>query len=586
MAPDPQARAEHLAAWRDAVSDAALKRLTSAAVFGRGQVYAADGSVRSPELRYGDGDTTVALLATVQGSQIYRVGVMAHPRGELEGDCNCPHASEGNFCKHQVAVALRLRAVLSGAPDAAPVGRHMAPDLPEFLARQDASNLAAKLWHWAQQDPELMAKLKAWAATAQIEREPEPPDGAQLHAAVHALLDEDVDLMDWRDSSDFADRGRQVCDLIEPLIASRPQLALALSQQALSQIYPVCELADDSDGEISDLVADLRALLLRAVGAAQPSGDWLDTWFDLMAGDPLGGWDEAAILAAAGPALQACFDERALRDWQAFANAIEAGSSGIGMERFHRRARYLLALERRGDPQAVIQAMSLTADGAHEWHELVGYCESTLLNAQALAFARSAVQRFPHDHWLEGDLLRGLEREGLHGEALPIRRRQLERSPTRTHFAAALDAAERCGRPRADYRAELFAWAESQEILSTGRPEDGELRVVSIRVDWHLQAGDWRAALDLVSLENDCRDDLMLSLAEALPRSEDAAAALLMQRLFANEMRLAKSPYQRALALVRGALARMTPVQRGAWLSYLGAEFRAKRNFISGLPAP
>ena len=101
-----------------ALSDAALIAASSRAIFGRGQTYAAGGAVGP--LAPADAGTR-GVAATVEGTQPYDVQVWVDG-DEVAGDCDCPNAADGWFCKHQVALALAWRAQLGGEAPAAAGG--------------------------------------------------------------------------------------------------------------------------------------------------------------------------------------------------------------------------------------------------------------------------------------------------------------------------------------------------------------------------------------------------------------------------------------------------------------------------------
>lgn len=97
-----------------ALSDSALKSLAGSAVFGRGQTYARGGAIQDPELSPPKAGEPVALSAVVQGTQPYQTRVWVDDSHRLHGECDCAHADDGYFCKHQVAMALTLRGLLGG----------------------------------------------------------------------------------------------------------------------------------------------------------------------------------------------------------------------------------------------------------------------------------------------------------------------------------------------------------------------------------------------------------------------------------------------------------------------------------------
>lgn len=84
-----------------------LKKQAGSTVFRRGQDYFSHGAVGRLRV-IGN-----RVKARVAGTEVYEVELW-DDTGRLGYDCTCPHAAEGNFCKHCVALGL---AWLNGAAD-------------------------------------------------------------------------------------------------------------------------------------------------------------------------------------------------------------------------------------------------------------------------------------------------------------------------------------------------------------------------------------------------------------------------------------------------------------------------------------
>jgi hypothetical protein len=457
-----------------------------------------------------------------------------------------------------------------------------------------------------------MADLKAWAAQSRATGDPKAMKGV-----ISDLL-RSSGFLDWRESGAYAYRAEKILPMLEQVLVTDPTQARDLCDHALRRLYKAAEHADDSNGEIGGVMQGLMDLLVRSLQADPPPAAWLDDWFDLMQADPWGLWSEKTVIAAAGPAVQARYGQRAAKDWQAWVASHRAGAnadahgkktssekilrvaSAWGMyhydpERAKLRARYLDDLKRQGDSQAVIEVMRAHLEGASEHSELVAYCESLGKYREALQFAQAAYKLFPKDWRSEADLLRCFERDGWDAEALTLRRAQLERTPDVEHYRAVLEAAVRAGHDREAYRDELFAWAQTQEpetasratfgIRGIGKDNRNGERNVSVRVQWLLSERQLDEALALAQTPNRCHPNLLLALARQLPKARHAEAVPLLLRVFDVEMAGASSPYQKPLTLVQETLERMAPARRSEWLAYLRAQYKAKRNFIKELPA-
>ena len=588
--------------WLPLLSDAALRQLSGPAVFARGQTYAASGAIETLEDAEPAPGEQVALAAVVQGTQPYQVRVWIDEENDLDGECDCPHAQDGNFCKHLVALCLAWRGDLGGeapAPDAqaarkvaavAKRARTQASNrdaLHAFVRAQPAQALAERLWAWAGYDRALMADLKAWQAEHSAGN-----DTKALRGAIGDLLRQRSGYLDWHEMPTYMRRAGRVLPLLQPWLPRDPAELRALCEHALRCLYKVAEHADDSNGELGGLMQDLIALLTQALHAAPPPAAWVERWFTLMAEDPWGLWDEKAILAAAGSAVLARYTERVREEWDRWQRSHPA-TGRFDYQRSQLRGRYLASIAAQGDPRALRDAMAASAADPGEFHDLVALCEGQGWYREAFQWAQAAAKRHPQDWRSEDDLLRCYERDGWDEEALAIWRRRLAANASPDVYQSALKAAERAGRDRATYRAELFAWAEQREAEALqarrknpyGQQADPMERDVSLRTAWLLADRDLEAALALVQQSGvRCAAATLETLARKLPRRHHADAAQLLQRVFAQAMERATSPYAKPLELVREILERLPSAQQAAWLAELRTRYKPKRNFIAGLP--
>jgi hypothetical protein len=595
-----------------ALSDVVLRNLAGAAVFARGQTYASGDSVQDAKLSFSDDEKTITLQATVEGTQPYSVDVVVNEDDDVAGDCDCPHAQDGYFCKHQVALALVLRGMLGGvAPALDPAAQKKVAasakraktqasnraSLQDFVNQQSAADLAQRLWSWAELDRNLMADLKGWAAQAQATDDPQ-----SVTQAMAELLRNSREFLDWRECTAYAHRAGKVLPLLQPWLQKDPAQLRELCDYALRRLFKVAEQADDSSGQIGDLMHRVMDLMLAALRAQPPEAVWLDRWFSLQQADPFGLWSERTVVDAAGPAVQAAFAKRAVADWHAWQGGKRServvsswGVEPYDPERQKLRQRYLDCIERQDDPLAMMQAMHSSAQSAGEFSQLVEYCEKHRKLREAMGYALEAHKKFPKDGRTEADVLRCYERDGWNEEALAIRRRQLEARPDVEHFRAVLKCAQNAKRDVTAYRAELFAWAQEQEQkqelqghatpFASRQARPASERDVSTRVSWLLAEKQLDEALALAQVPHRCDARLLREIAGKLPASRNQDALPLLLRVFASAMPRASTPYTDVLAIVQETIARMEPSPRAQWLAYLRAEYKAKRNFIKELPA-
>ena len=100
-----------------------------------------------------------------------------------------------------------------------------------------------------------------------------------------------------------------------------------------------------------------------------------------------------------------------------------------------------------------------------------------------------------------------------------------------------------------------------------------------------LHEGKLDDALALVQSPNRCQGELLWKLAKQLPSGQHAQAVALMMRVFDVVMPGARNPYARELQLAHDILQRQDARQAAAWLEQIRIAYKAKRNFIKGLPA-
>ena len=593
----------HRALWLRATDTPFLKGQAGASVFGRGQTYAQGDAVQALSISVEQNE--LRAQATIIGTQDYSVQWHIGREGAVTAHCDCRHAADGYFCKHQVALGLALHAVLAGdalAPDDAARKKIAAAAkraqtqaakrqaLHDFLGRQGAPALAERLWQWAARERALMADLKAWAAVDGVAAA--GSEASALKPAINELLAH-RGFIDYHEAHDYAQRAQSVVTMLRQAAASDPVQARGLCEHALKRLWKALEEADDSDGAIGDVTVQVFEVLKSAVVAAPPPAEWTKTWFALLEADPFGLWSDDALVDAAGPDFQRAWGQRVTEEWLAHAAQTEGQQTparrrdAVDWQRSKLRDRYIRHLKRQGDPQAVLAAMQAHLHEAHEYSALVAYGESLGKHREALQWAEQGHQRFPDDWRLEADLLRCYERDGWDEEALAIRRRQLERSPGVEQYIAVLRAAQAAGRDVADYRQALMAWAaerERAEHKQRQRWQPAAVLDVSTRTRWLLHEDRLAEAVVLAQPPHGCSVELLRELALRLPDVQRDDALTLLRRVFDARMAQAGSPYREELQLVRDMLERQTPEQRSQWLAHLRAVYKAKRNFIKDLP--
>ncbi|MEV6231049.1 hypothetical protein AB0L88_24610 [Saccharopolyspora shandongensis] len=204
------------------------------------------------------------VVASVAGTDSYRVR-LRDLGGRLGGDCSCPYGREGAFCKHCVAVGLR---VLATAPrEATPAS---GSDVRAFLETLDRLELVDLIWQQAQDDPVLYQRLRLQAATASAQ-----PDVSVLQDQVDLLQ---VDWLDFDDEDDYASRANSVLDALRRLLPDHVLSAQRMLREVVTHVGAAASACEDSAGMVDDAADAAWGLYLEVCQAAPPDPAELGRW--------------------------------------------------------------------------------------------------------------------------------------------------------------------------------------------------------------------------------------------------------------------------------------------------------------------
>jgi len=160
-----------------------LRNLADGRTFERGEDYAIAGKVR--DLVERDGEIT----ATVRGTHRYLVRVWEE-NADLAFECSCPVGSEGEFCKHCVAVCLAWLSDQgnAGAILTRPDSQAGLDTVRSHLEGRNKQSLIELLLDQAARDEQLYDRLLLEAAS----RRSKGPDLAGLCRAIDRAVDPGV----------------------------------------------------------------------------------------------------------------------------------------------------------------------------------------------------------------------------------------------------------------------------------------------------------------------------------------------------------------------------------------------------------
>ena len=437
------------------LSERALLEVAGDRVYGRGEDY----------VRYVRGlrITAEKAYASVQAKRVYTVELdWSGP--QPDGFCTCPHAADGHFCKHLVAVGLAV--IDSGAVDDV---TGVASALEATVQAMDVDELRELVVTLAHRDGEVRRMLEVRATAASGD---DTTAKAEFEAYVRNAL-EFRGFVDYRESYAVAEGASQVLDELEiHLNGGSAEIVRPALLRALTLLRTITEHADDSSGAIGtecERAADLYAQACR-LGDPDPAelAGWLATfratspgWPTLLLADFVDAFDDHA-LAIYRAAVADLDRQHAGRDhWSRFevdAMLLELADHDGDVDRA------VDLLNEREHPQYGAIIDRLRAAGRDD--EVVNWID------RAVAEGRTSSQGGGNAYWLNpsdvADTYRGI---GRIDDAIAVLRADFVRQPTVHAYRSLLDFAatiDRADAERAwalDYARELAAGPGAGSVL-------------------------------------------------------------------------------------------------------------------------
>lgn len=566
------------------ISRAGLEDLAGTAVFERGEMYFDAGAVTRVR------STGDRITANVTGSETYRVEL--RDADGLGFSCTCPHAAEGNFCKHAVALGLAWLSEQKPAPrrsGAARKKRRRDPwqDIEQFLAAQSPQTLIDQLLEIARRDDRLYQSLLLSAERASGTH-------AEVAAAFRRAIDEVTRIhgfVDWREAGGLAADAEQVVESMRELL--RPDTAgllVELAEYAIERLEKSMDQIDDSSGEIGGLVADLGELHLKACRMAKPEPAALaERLFTLQTTLPFGicSFDAATygkILAKNGLRR---YRELAQSEWQ----KLKPATAG---DRYDTRRSTLTRImeslaEASGDIDELVAIKARDLSGAWRYLGIAQIWAKARQPDQALEWAERGLQAFPRrtDNRLRDFLVGMYLQRKRRDEALQLTWIQFEEEPCLGQFQKLHEVASKLGCwPQQRERALAKVAEAPPRIVGFARRSRGAPAApdYSLRLSIALWEDDLDAAWGVAG-QGRCEPSLLIALAGKLAAGRPNDAVSLYRKVVPSIVEQTNnSAYAEAAKLIRkvGALLKSQgqSAQFADYLSELRVRFKPKRNFI------
>jgi tetratricopeptide (TPR) repeat protein len=437
------------------LSEAALLVVAGDRVYGRGEDY----------VRYVRGlrITAEKASASVQAKRVYTVELdWSGP--QFDGCCTCPHAAEGNFCKHMVAVGLAV--IDSGAVGDA---SQAASALEATVQAMEVDELRDLVMTLAHRDGEVrrMLELRATATSGD-----DTTAKAEFEAYVRNAL-EFRGFVVYRESFAVAQDASRVLDELEShLNDGAAEIVRPALLCALTLLRAITEQADDSSGAIGGECERAAELYAQACRLGDPDPAELARWLAVFrATSP--GWP-TLVLADFVDA----FDDDALVIYRSAVADLDRQHAGRDhWSRFDVDAMLLELADYDGDVDRAIELLN------EREHSQYGAIISRLRAAgrddevvewidRAVAEGRVSGQGGGNDYWLSptfvAETYRGL---GRIDDAITVLRTDFVRHPTVHAFRSLLAFAatiDRAGTERTwalDHARELAGGSGSGAVL-------------------------------------------------------------------------------------------------------------------------
>ena len=572
------------------ITRASLEDLAGGTTFRRGEEYCSVGAVS----RFRATDDRVT--ARVEGTDTYRVE-LRDDDDALAYDCSCPHAADGNFCKHCVAVGLAWLA--NHAKDEQPERKsaNAKPrdpwrDIKGFLARQSPGTLIELLVDAARRDDRLYRLLLLKAART--------VGGGSVVTAFRRAIDDATQVdgfIDWRESGTFAGNIDQVADsLAELLKPSTAAKLVELAEYAIERIEGALEQVDDSDGEVGGIAHRLGEMHHRACTMART--------------DPVGLADRLFRFETTLPFNLCSFDAATYR--------VALGKKGLQRYRELAEAEWRKIKPRSGDERSydghrasVTRIMERLAEVGGDIDELVAIKAKDLSSGfaylgiaeilakagrsdEALEWAERGLKAFPDrpDDRLRDFLVSAYLKRKRNDEALQLTWVQFDERPGLENFIKLHDVAGKLGIWPAQRERALTQVADgiAREATTTSRwKPKPSVPNHSLGVSIALWEKDFDAAWTAAH-QGICDRHLLVTLAGKLESSRPNDAVNLYRRVVPPIVEQTNNAaYEEAIRLVRkvGTLMKAQQQSRpfGDYLAELRAQFKPKRNFIKLLDA-
>jgi len=550
-------------------------------VFWRGEGYYSNGAVRQIQVI----DDTIT--ARVKGTEIYQVKLWEED-GELMYDCTCPHADDGNFCKHCVAVGLTW---MAGITDLNKVDEEPQADswqnIRDYLAAQSPETLIKLLLDAAKHDERIYHSLLLKAEPPEVNVNTLNTLRKAIKNATH--IDDDSD---YNDATDFAESINKVIDSLENLLTpSGATTLIELTEYAIERIEKMRDGFDDEDGEIFSVDERLGELHLQAslLAPIDPSA-LADRLFRLETtlSETANSFDPLTYLEALGDRGLQRYRELAEVEWCKYSHLHKI----TDYDRAHARIKHIMEAlaTASGDTEELVAIHATNLSSAFCYFNIAEIWMEAKQPEKALDWAERGLKTFPErtDNRLRDFLIDAYLERGRNDEAVQLTWAQFSEQPSLTHYQRLHGVTSALG-IWLEYRERALNCLNDDMMHNANhavawKPE-GTTPNYSRRIEIALWENDLDAAQSAIQ-QGFCDQNLLLTAANRFASTRPQEAINIYQKIVSSLIDKTKSSaYEEAIKLLKKVAKLMIALnEHQALIEYLNAlrlQYKTKRNFIT-----
>ncbi|MGA9408392.1 MAG: DUF6880 family protein [Bacteroidota bacterium] len=567
-----------------------LQRLAGEPSYSRGVEYFDEGRVADVHLKGN------CIHANVRGSRKYRVELSTEG-GEISYSCSCPFFQDTTaFCKHCVAAGLAFLHAneADGGTSMRKIQTQQATNMKyveAYLKSQEKASLVSMLLDQTKDDDRLFSRLLMKADMGK------KVNTTRLKKVVDRAVDRG-DFVDYESMPQYSDDLYETINNLNDLLEEKHAVELMeLSEYFLTRLEIQMDMVDDSDGYMSDILANIEELHHEACVLAKPDPEHLAR--KLFAWELRSGWE---VFYGASERYADVLGKKGLKVYEALAkkewaklSSLKAGDDRHSFDgnRFRITSIMEQLASQTGDVEKLVAVKKKDLSSAYSYFEIAEIFKKDGKADKALEWAEKGVQAFPKqtDSRLREFLANEYHERKRHDDAMQIIWAEFVDDPRFEEYKLLKKHAERAGNAEAwkHWREKALQLirkgiADSNRAAK-GRPAPWYANDRSELVKIFLWEKDFDAAWAEAE-DGGCHESLWRELAAKREADHPEDALAVYQSLVEPQItRMNNEAYRDAAALVKKiALLFKRLGKEEAWNHYrntLCETHKRKRNFMA-----